>query len=371
MLNAPAYFYGIAAAVYLTTCLVVAAVRWFHVCRPYDEHPDYYFPGRPFFSGNFLSAVVILPYIINPESPDALYLMRVYFLPMTLYELTLMLFAYFGNVLHWNRWQLPTIVTGLPASLASAVALVLALIPGEQVVGCIASEYVLHLLSGFLTLVCFVSVYLVFRWARGFDDDEFSNPSDIPVLQARSWMFLLLAVVGLLWAGALTRDQLVLSVMMLIYSVIAVAFLLSVLHPKRTRPYQPAEPAGVDASAPEETPAPEEEAAPRRNISPRKVQDMLAAINTVVVEQKAFLEPHLTIQDVADRCGYSRSYIASLMKSELGGFFNYVNRYRVRYLKRYLREYPGTTVQEAAEESGFSSRQAYYAIRKKLVNSEE
>lgn len=370
-MNAPAYFYGIAATVYLTTCLVIAAVRWFHVCRPYDEHPDYYFPGRPFVAGNFLSAVVILPYIINPESPDALYLMRVYFLPMTLYELTLVLYAYFGNILQWSRWQLPTIVTGLPASLASAVALVLAIIPGDQVTGCIASEYVLYLLSAFLTLVCFVSVYLVFRWARGFDDDEFSNPADIPVRQARSWMFLLLAVTALLWVGALTRDQFVLSVMLLIYSVVAVCFLLSVLHPKRTQPYPAAEPSAPATPVARETSVPEGEAAPKRSPSHRKVQDILAAIDTVVVGQKAFLDPHLTIQDVADRCGYSRSYIASLMKSELGGFFNYVNRYRVRYLKRYLREHPGTTVQEAAEESGFSSRQAYYAIRKKLVSSDQ
>ena len=30
------YLYGMAATVYLTTCLVSAAVRWFHMYRPYD-----------------------------------------------------------------------------------------------------------------------------------------------------------------------------------------------------------------------------------------------------------------------------------------------------------------------------------------------
>ena len=39
------YFYSLAAALYINTCLVVAAVRWFHMCRPYDRNPHYYYPG--------------------------------------------------------------------------------------------------------------------------------------------------------------------------------------------------------------------------------------------------------------------------------------------------------------------------------------
>lgn len=31
------YFYSLAAALYINTCLVVAAVRWFHMCRPYNR----------------------------------------------------------------------------------------------------------------------------------------------------------------------------------------------------------------------------------------------------------------------------------------------------------------------------------------------
>ncbi|MCR5409073.1 MAG: hypothetical protein K6E61_08235 [Bacteroidales bacterium] len=31
-------------------------------------------------------------------------------------------------------------------------------------------------------------------------------------------------------------------------------------------------------------------------------------------------------REVADRTGYSRTYISGLVKSELGGFVNYVNR---------------------------------------------
>ena len=49
------YLCGLATMVFITTGLVVAVVRWFHMCRPYDRDPNYYYPGRPFVTGIFLS----------------------------------------------------------------------------------------------------------------------------------------------------------------------------------------------------------------------------------------------------------------------------------------------------------------------------
>ena len=65
------YLLGLAAAVYVTTCLVCAAVRWFHMCRPYNRDPRYYYPGRPFVTGAWLSSLCLLPYVLNPEHPDS------------------------------------------------------------------------------------------------------------------------------------------------------------------------------------------------------------------------------------------------------------------------------------------------------------
>ena len=86
----------------------------------------------------------------------------------------------------------------------------------------------------------------------------------------------------------------------------------------------------------------------------------------VVEEQQAFLEPHLTLQELAERCGYNRTYISGLIKSELGGFFEYVNRLRLSYVEKYLQENPGATQGEAIEAAGFGSRPTYYAVKAKL-----
>ena len=69
---------------------------------------------------------------------------------------------------------------------------------------------------------------------------------------------------------------------------------------------------------------------------------------------------------MAERCGYNRSYVAGLIKSELGGFFTYVNRLRIAHVESYLHDHPTATVEEAAEESGFVSRKAYYAAKAKM-----
>ena len=82
------------------------------------------------------------------------------------------------------------------------------------------------------------------------------------------------------------------------------------------------------------------------------------------------LDPHLTLQDVADRCGYSRTYIAGLVKNELGGFFSYVNRLRLAHADRLKAEKPNIPVGELTEASGFGSYATYYKIRRQLQKAD-
>ena len=58
--------------------------------------------------------------------------------------------------------------------------------------------------------------------------------------------------------------------------------------------------------------------------------------------------------------------MSGLIKSELGGFFTYVNRLRLQHVDDYMAEHKNATVEEAAEESGFASRKAYYAAKAKM-----
>lgn len=347
MISTTSYFCGMAATVFVAVGLAIAAVRWFHMCRPFDRNPRYYYPGRPFVTGVYLCSLALLPYVLHPESPDAWFLARLFFFPGSLYHFTLMLYAYFGNVMQWDKWRWPIIVIGLPLAISLLGAVVLALVPGDQVSR--LSLWVLYILGTIITGSCFAIMWLVLRWSKAFDEDEYSNPRDFPVSSARRWSVMIGLNTVLCWAGALADSPVLLAVIMLLFSTVSVMFIITALHPHRTRPVEEEAEAGADEPA-------------RKPSSAR----LLGAIHTVVVEQEAFLDPHLTIQDVADRSGYSRSYIGGLFKSEFGGFFPYINRLRLQHVETYLQDHPAASLQEALEASGFNSRQTYYAVKARL-----
>ena len=354
------YLCGLAAAAYITTCLVVAAVRWFHMCQPYNRDPKYYYPGRPFVTCSWLGALTLLPYLLDPESPDAWFLVRLYFLPVTLYHFVLILFSYFGSVMQWKRWMWPTLISGVPVILALLAALILAIIPGNQTGGAKEYNYIFYILGVLISCVCLVSTIVILIWAKRFNEDDFSNPADFPVTQARKWMAIILINTILCWTAAIMDSPAILAILQLLISASCVIFVITALHPNRNRPVEElTEPVAAEAIE-------EEQHLYHRALSNKRKEEMMAAIRTIVEEREAYLEPHLTLQDVAQRTGYNRTYISGLIKTEFGGFFNYINHLRLNHVDAYIKENPDASVGEAAEASGFGSRQAYYTIRKRL-----
>lgn len=358
------YFCGLAATVFLTTSLVLAFVRWFHMCHPYDRRPDYYYPGRPIVTAAYLLSLVLLPFVLHPESSDAWYMTRMFFLPGSLFTFTMMLYSYFGTFMNWWRWRWLVVIVGMPILLCLDAALTMAIWPGEQLEDWICHELAVSMLfiPGILsTIVCCTIVAIIRILAKKIDEDEYSNPNDFPVTVARRWTLIVFVNLLLSWTAILLDNRMVMAVIMLLFSASSVIVIISSLHPHRNRPMDE-----------EEEEKGEKEAAAatgtvrKRNISREKMLEIMTSIHDVIETRQAYLEPHLTIQEVADRCGYSRSYIADIIKSEYGGFFDFINSFRLNHVTAYLQEHPNATVQEAAEASGFCSRQAYYNVKSRM-----
>ncbi|MDY6417892.1 MAG: hypothetical protein SPK87_04030, partial [Bacteroidales bacterium] len=58
---------SLSLVVYLTTCAVVAAVRWEHKCLPYAEHVDYNLPGWRALVFGALSNLALRPVVFKPQ----------------------------------------------------------------------------------------------------------------------------------------------------------------------------------------------------------------------------------------------------------------------------------------------------------------
>ena len=94
MISTLTYFHGIVAGMYMMACLVIAVVRWFHMCKPCDRNPDYFYPGRKAVTIIYLTSLFLIPYILFPETNGTWLLVKAYFLPMLLYFLAILLFSF-------------------------------------------------------------------------------------------------------------------------------------------------------------------------------------------------------------------------------------------------------------------------------------
>ena len=375
MMSVQTYLLGLAAMAYVVASVIVGTVRWFHMCRPYDEHPDYYYPGRISFFHFALSTLVLIPYIVSPESTDAWYLAKTFFFPVFLFYLNKLMFSYFGSVMHWQKWKKSLRILGYPVFSCLTVVLIFSLLPGNQIgegglVSCKTVDIVLIVLGSFETLISINSFLMVWKWAQSFDEDDYSNPGDFPVRFALRMIMLFVFNICLLWANMLIGAPAVMAVLMIFLAAFETLFLIYVLHPQRTREF--VEPI-VEEEHKEEPAVAHEEARQGylQGLTKEKEAEILYAIQAVVVEQEAYLDPHITLQDIANRCGYSRTYVAGLLKSELGGFFAYINTLRLEHAEAYERLHPEATMQEVATESGFSSRQTYHAVKSRLTAKNE
>ena len=108
--------YSIACTVYVTTCLMFAAVRWFHVCPGAKEKKSYYYPDRKIATLFYAVPIILLPYILNPASHASWMLVKGYY-PLThFFYCAVLLFNYFGKVRQWRRcgpWCCSTVQSGL------------------------------------------------------------------------------------------------------------------------------------------------------------------------------------------------------------------------------------------------------------------
>ena len=165
---------------YMTAGLLIAAIRWFHMCRPYDRNPRYYYPGRKATSVLYLTSLALLPALIFPDTLGAWLLVKAYFLPMSLYSLTILLFSYFGSVMHWRKWRRPTLILGGVALLALIAGPLASLLTGKGFNGELVGNVIILSLGFIMTGTSIIAMKIVLRWTRKYDVEEYSNPDDFP-----------------------------------------------------------------------------------------------------------------------------------------------------------------------------------------------
>lgn len=97
-----------------------------------------------------------------------------------------------------------------------------------------------------------------------------------------------------------------------------------------------------------------------------EIQTMASEIEDHVIRTQSFLDPDLSLKDLSDEMGMSLHSVSKAINSHFNkNFFDFINRYRVDYVKDLLNTKRDITILEAAFEGGFNSKSSFNRIFKK------
>ena len=210
-----------------------------------------------------------------------------------------------------------------------------------------------------------LAMWQVGRWIGEARDANNSNPDDFPADYARRVWLAPVIFTPVLWPAFICDSPLLMAVQNVLLSVSNIVLLLIVTPVWRRKAIL----ASPEADTAVETDTP---SAGDNHTNQEELIDQTAVeIEAYVRDQRAFLNPHLKIDDVVSYTQLGRTYVSHTFSQRFGSFANYVNSLRLAHYEQYLADHPNETKEAAAIASGFSSYTACYRAKQKLKTRPE
>lgn len=229
----PENFYSLACYTYILSGVICAIVRWFHMCRPFDQRSDYFYPARRQVTFFYAATALQLPYMLCPGDPGSWFFARsfgILYYPVCF----ALLYHRFFQMRHlWSK-KLSIAYFCSPFLLLGALFVIVVfhqndlLLPYKRLWECI--------------MVC-VSILLTYRlvkecrWVakkvKSYHTQNYSNESDFPFTFAKNMLYLPAVWLTVMWTLFLLDNQMVKAFIDLIMAAWHVLFLCHILHPSR------------------------------------------------------------------------------------------------------------------------------------------
>ena len=229
----PENFYSLACYTYILSGVICAIVRWFHMCRPFDQRGDYFYPARRQVTFLYAATAVQLPYMLCPGDPGSWFFARsfgILYYPVCF----ALLYHRFFQMRHlWSK-KLSIAYFCSPFLLLGALFVIVVfhqndlLLPYKRLWECI--------------MVC-VSILLTYRLVKecrwvakkveSYHTQNYSNESDFPFTFAKNMLYLPAVWLIVMWTLFLLDNQMVKAFIDLIIAAWHVLFLCRILHPSR------------------------------------------------------------------------------------------------------------------------------------------
>lgn len=229
----PENFYSLACYTYILSGVICAVVRWFHMCRPFDQRSDYFYPARRQVTFFYAATALQLPYMLCPGDPGSWFFARsfgILYYPVCF----ALLYHRFFQMRHlWSK-KLSIAYFCSPFLLLGALFVIVVfhqndlLLPYKRLWECI--------------MVC-VSILLTYRLVKecrwvakkveSYHTQNYSNESDFPFTFAKNMLYLPAVWLTVMWTLFLLDNQMVKAFIDLIMAAWHVLLLCHILHPSR------------------------------------------------------------------------------------------------------------------------------------------
>lgn len=229
----PENFYSLACYTYILSGVICAVVRWFHMCRPFDQRSDYFYPARRQVTFFYAATALQLPYMLCPGDPGSWFFARsfgILYYPVCF----ALLYHRFFQMRHlWSK-KLSIAYFCSPFLLLGTLFVIVVfhqndlLLPYKRLWECI--------------MVC-VSILLTYRLVKecrwvakkveSYHTQNYSNESDFPFTFAKNMLYLPAVWLIVMWTLFLLDSQMVKAFIDLIIAAWHVLFLCRILHPSR------------------------------------------------------------------------------------------------------------------------------------------
>ena len=229
----PENFYSLACYTYILSGVICAVVRWFHMCRPFDQRSDYFYPARRQVTFFYAATALQLPYMLCPGDPGSWFFARsfgILYYPVCF----ALLYHRFFQMRHlWSK-KLSIAYFCSPFLLLGALFVIVVfhqndlLLPYKRLWECI--------------MVC-VSILLTYRLVKecrwvakkveSYHTPNYSNESDFPFTFAKNMLYLPAVWLIVMWTLFLLDNQMVKAFIDLIMAAWHVLLLCRILHPSR------------------------------------------------------------------------------------------------------------------------------------------
>lgn len=371
-MNWSLYSYS-ATLIAIVTSVIVAIVRWFHLCHPYDQNPDYFYPSRRFVTGYFFAVLLLTPYLFHWDSPDTWLFTRCFYIIYIPSFGAVALQNYF--FIDIRRRIIHYCAIGLIPSILFLPLFILA---------CIGDNY----LEDYYTLVSVTAVIVslfvltdltfittnLFKRIKDFLYGEYSNEDDFPIHFAKGVVFLPLSLWTLSFIVFIADNETVLACLNIILSVVSVGILIFILHPHRTECHSIENTTAKTINNSQGSQSEKLEDIDNIQSNVEMTETMLnqieKQIRKAVEGQRLFLDSRFKREDLARCIGTNRTYLSIVFRKRFSSFYSYINTLRIEYSIHYQEEHPEANNLEIAIASGFGSVRSYLRI-KMLFESRE